>query len=81
LVVTPQDAVTLTYLVYGNSKLTLTLRGSEDQSRVETEAATLGFLLSQYGIPVPAKLPYGTNPRIDDLIQPFMPNDIVISNK
>jgi Flp pilus assembly protein CpaB len=81
LVVTPQDAVTLTYLIYGNSKLTMTLRGAEDQSRVETEAATLGFLLSQYGIPVPAKLPYGTTPRIDQLVQPFMPNDIVITNK
>ena len=81
LIVTPQDAITLTYLIYGNTKLTLTLRGGEDQSRVETEAATLGFLLSQYGIPVPAKLPYGTTPRIDELLQPFMPNDIVISNK
>jgi pilus assembly protein CpaB len=78
LIVTPQDAVTLTYLIYGNAKLTLTLRGAEDQSRVETEAATLGFILSQYGIPVPAKLPYGTTPRVDELIQPFMPNDVVI---
>jgi Flp pilus assembly protein CpaB len=79
LVVTPQDAVTLSYLIYGNSKLSLTLRGADDQSRVETEAATLQFLLSQYGIPVPAKLPYGTTPRIDELVQPFMPNDIVIN--
>lgn len=78
LIVTPQDAVALTYLIYGNAKLTLTLRGGEDQSRVETEAATLGFILSQYGIPIPAKLPYGTTPRVDELIQPFMPNDIVI---
>jgi Flp pilus assembly protein CpaB len=78
LVVTPQDAVTLTYLIFSNSRLTLTLRGADDLSRVETEAATLGFILSQYGIPVPAKLPYGTTPRIDELVQPFMPNDIVI---
>jgi Flp pilus assembly protein CpaB len=78
LIVTPQDAIALTYLIYGNAKLTLTLRGGEDQSRVETEAATLGFILSQYGIPVPAKLPYGTTPRIDELIQPYMPNDVVV---
>ncbi len=81
LIVTPQDAVALTYLIYGNAKLTLTLRGGEDQSRVETEAATLGFILSQYGIPIPAKLPYGTTPRVDELIQPFMPNDIVIEDR
>jgi Flp pilus assembly protein CpaB len=80
LIVTPQDAVTLSYLIYGKAKLTLTLRGAEDQSRVETEAATLGFILSQYGIPVPAKLPYGTTPRVDELVQPFMPNDIVIES-
>jgi Flp pilus assembly protein CpaB len=80
LIVTPQDAVALTYLIYGNAELTLTLRGAEDQSRVETEAATLGFILSQYGIPIPAKLPYGTTPRVDELIQPFMPNDIVIES-
>ena len=65
LVVTPQDAVTLTYLISNGTQLTLTLRGADDTSRVETEAATLQFLLSQYGIPVPAKLPYGTEPRID----------------
>jgi pilus assembly protein CpaB len=81
VIVTPQDAVTLTYLIYNNVKMTLTLRGADDQSRVETEAATLGFLLSQYGIPVPAKLPYGITPRIDQLVQPFMPNDVVITNK
>jgi len=80
LIVTPQDAVTLSYLIYGKAKLTLTLRGAEDQSRVETDAATLGFILSQYGIPVPAKLPYGTTPRVDELVQPFMPNDIVIES-
>lgn len=78
LIVTPQDAVTLVYLIYSKANMTLTLRGAEDQSRVETEAATLGFILSQYGIPVPAKLPYGTTPRVDELIQPFMPNDVVI---
>ena len=78
LIVTPQDAITLTYFIYSNANLTLTLRGAEDQSRVETEAATLGFILSQYGIPVPARLPYGTTPRVDELIQPFMPNDVVI---
>jgi hypothetical protein len=37
---------------------TLVLRAPDDTSRVETEAATLQYLLSQYAIPVPAKLPY-----------------------
>ena len=75
LIVSPQDATSLTYMLYGGAKLTLTLRGANDTSRVETEAATLQFLLSQYAIPVPAKLPYGSEPRIDVLSEPVLSND------
>lgn len=67
LIVSPQDAVSLTYLLYSGAKLTLTLRAPDDRSRAETEAATLQYLLSQYAIPVPAKLPYGMEPRLDSL--------------
>jgi pilus assembly protein CpaB len=78
LVVTPQEAVTLTYLLKSGTSLTLTLRGpSDDVSRVDTEAATLQYLLSQYRIPVPAKLPYALAPRMDAIIPPTLPNDIV----
>jgi len=58
LIVSPQDAITLTYLMYSDAKLTLLLRNPTDQARLATEAVTLQFLLSQYNIPVPAKLPY-----------------------
>ncbi|MBT3188789.1 MAG: hypothetical protein HN736_01965 [Anaerolineae bacterium] len=75
LIVSPQDATSLTYMLFGGAKLTLTLRGASDISRVETEAATLQFLLSQYAIPVPAKLPYGAEPRIDSLLEPVLEND------
>lgn len=77
LVVSPQDAVTLTYMMYANIPLNLTLRRSGDASRQATEAATLQFLLSQYNIPVPVKLAYGMTPRIDFLSLPFLPNDII----
>jgi Flp pilus assembly protein CpaB len=76
LMVTPQDAVSLTYLLYSGAKLTLTLRAPDDESRAETEAATLQYLLSQYAIPVPAKLPYGIQPRIDTLVEPVLLNDV-----
>jgi pilus assembly protein CpaB len=75
LIVSPQDAVTLSYMMYTNAKINLTLRNPSDQSRLATEAATLQFLLSQYNIPVPAKLPYSLQPRIDQLISPTLPND------
>jgi Flp pilus assembly protein CpaB len=77
LVVTPQDAVTLTYMIYANIPLNLTLRRGGDDSRQDTEAATLQFLLSQYDIPVPVKLAYGLTPRIDILTLPFLPNDVI----
>jgi Flp pilus assembly protein CpaB len=66
LIVTPQDAVTLNYLIAtGHARLTLALRSAGDDTRVQTDAATLDFLLKQYNIPVPVKLPYGIEPRLD----------------
>ena len=77
LIVSPQDAVTMSYLMYSGAKITLSLRNASDESRVATEAATLQFLLSQYNIPVPAKLPYSMEPRVNELFSPFLPNDVV----
>ena len=77
LIVNPQDAVTLNYLVYAGSQLTLALRPSGDDSRVQTEATTMDFLLKQYNIPVPVKLPFGLEPRVDDLLLPQLANDAV----
>jgi Flp pilus assembly protein CpaB len=75
LIVTPQDAVSLTYFLYSNTKLTLTLRAPDDTTRAETEAATLSYLTQQYGISIPAKLPYGIQPRIDSLVEPGLQGD------
>jgi len=74
LVVDPQDAVSLNYLMLSGASLNLVLRSAGDDSRVDTEAATLQFILDQYRIPNPAKLPYGTEPRLDlfpESIPPF----------
>lgn len=75
LVVTPQDSVTLSYLIYTNARISLTLRNPSDQTRLATEASTLQFLLSQYNIPVPAKLPYALHPALTVLVSPALPND------
>ncbi|MDO8755004.1 MAG: hypothetical protein Q7J80_13990 [Anaerolineales bacterium] len=77
LIVSPQDSITLTYLIYTNAKISMTLRNPTDQARQATESATLQFLLSQYNIPVPAKLPYAMQPALSDLFAPFLPNDTV----
>jgi len=33
--------------------------------------------LTQYNISLPSKLPYAMQPRIDQLVAPALPNDIV----
>jgi Flp pilus assembly protein CpaB len=74
LIVNPQDAVTLNYLIVAGGKLNLVMRAAGDDSRVATEAVTLQFVLDQYNIPNPAKLPYGLEPRLDafpSLLSPF----------
>ncbi len=76
LIVSPQDANTLQWLIYMDAKLSLSLRYAGDQSRMATEAATLQFLLSQYNIPIPVKLPYVIEPRVDKLVEPILKNDV-----
>ena len=67
LIVSPQDAITLNYLIFSGAHMTLALRPSEDDTRVQTDAVTLQYLLDTYSIPVPVRLPYGMEPRVDAL--------------
>lgn len=76
LVVDPQDAVTLNYLIFNKAQLALAMRAAEDDTMVDTEAVTLQFLLDEYNIPVPAKLPFGTEPRIDELTIPTFRSEV-----
>jgi pilus assembly protein CpaB len=76
--VDPKDAVALTYLMYSGAKFNLALRNPGDNSQIEVEAITLQYLLTAYDIPVPAKVPYAVQPRIDQLISPQLPNDVVV---
>ena len=76
LIVTPQEAVTLNYLIYSKTELTVALRGIGDETFTPTQAVTLQVLLDTYQIPIPSKLPYSTVPRIDELTEPKLLNDI-----
>jgi pilus assembly protein CpaB len=77
LMVSPDDANTLVYLIYSGAKITLTLRNPNNPGpAVQTDAAMLEYLLTQYNIPVPAKLPYAVQPRLDNLLEPT-PGDSV----
>jgi len=43
------------------------VRAANDAARIDVLPVTLQFLLEQYQIPVPARLPYSLGPRIDTL--------------
>lgn len=77
LKVTAQDAVALNYLMLANAKLNLVLRGVGDDQSIPTESVTLQFIMDQYNIPYPIKVPYGIEPRIDEteLDYPQLLND------
>lgn len=71
LIVSPQDAVSLNYLMLTGAKLNLVLRSAGDNQASNTEAVTLQFIMDQYNFPVPAKLPYGMEPaNTGDLLYP-----------
>jgi pilus assembly protein CpaB len=59
LIVSPQDAETLNYMVLAKANITLALRNSQDDAKPTMDAVTLQYLMDQYNIPYPAKLPYG----------------------
>jgi pilus assembly protein CpaB len=77
LMVSPQDSISLNYFVFSGATLSMSLRNPNDTSRISAESATLSSLLTQYNISLPAKLPYATQPRIDVLTPPVLPNDSV----
>lgn len=70
LVVSPQDAVALNYMLLSKITLNLALRNPTDTRPIVTDAVTQQYLMDQKNIPLPAKLPYGLEPRTDELIFP-----------
>ncbi len=64
LVVTPQDAVTLTYMRKAGINLTLALRNPNNTQEILTDAVTQQYLMDQKNIPLPAKLPFALEPRV-----------------
>lgn len=68
LIVSPQEAVNLTYLLDSGIDLQLALRSAGDNTVIETKTMTVQTFLNDYNIPLPAKLPYGLYPRVDDVL-------------
>lgn len=58
LIVSPQDAVTLSYMRRAKIDLTLALRNPNFTLEIVTDAVTQQYLMDQKNIPLPAKLPF-----------------------
>jgi pilus assembly protein CpaB len=80
LIMWPQDAVTLNYLLYTGGQVTLALRGagSVNEAATATDAVTLQYLMDVYRIPLPVRLPYGTQPGVEELVPPVLENDYLL---
>ena len=65
LIVSPQDAVSLNYLMLTGAQLSLALRPPGDDTNIPTDSVTLDYLLARYNIDIPIPLDYGTEPRAD----------------
>lgn len=70
LIISPQEAVNLTYLLDSGVEISLALRSAGDSTVIDTQTASMQYFLDDYAIPLPAKLPYGLAPRVDSVPNP-----------
>lgn len=68
VIVTPQDALALNWATHIGADLILTLRAPGDLTVTETNSVTMQYLIDNYNIAIPSKLPYGT-----EAITPVLP--------
>lgn len=75
LIVEPQEALALNYMVKAGIDIVLTLRSPDDFVQTETTSVSLEYLFNNYNITVPSKPAFGLQPRLDMIIPPVLPND------
>jgi Flp pilus assembly protein CpaB len=57
--VSPQDSIAINFLILTEADINFVLRSAGDDQVSQPEAVTLQFIMDQYNIPYPSKLPYG----------------------
>ncbi len=67
LAITPQDAIVLDYAQAVGARINFVLRSAGDTQNVSTNSVTLQYLMNQFNIELPPKLPYGFTPPISSL--------------
>jgi pilus assembly protein CpaB len=67
LAVSRQEAMVLEFAQSVGARFTFVLRSAGDTATDETESVTLEYLMRQYAIELPPKLPYGVTPPLLEL--------------
>ncbi len=69
LAVAPQDAVVLVWAIESRVPITLALRAATDFSQVPTQPVTLEYIMSNFNISAPDRLPYALEPALRSIRQ------------
>jgi pilus assembly protein CpaB len=67
LAVSRQEAIALDYAQAIGARVNFVLRRADDESASTTESVTLRYLMDQYNIELPPKLPQGVTPPLSEL--------------
>ncbi len=67
LAVTRQEAIALDYAQAVGARINLVLRRAGDEGTSSTQSVTLEYLMEQYDIELPPKLPHGVTPPLSEL--------------
>jgi Flp pilus assembly protein CpaB len=67
LAVSRQEAIALDYAQAIGARVNFVLRRAGDESTSTTESVTLRYLMDQYNIELPPKLPHGVTPSLSEL--------------
>jgi pilus assembly protein CpaB len=71
LLVSPQDALVLNYLLLSGAKLSLALLSTQGTGNVAVNAVNAQTLMESKSIPYPSKLPWGVEPALTQLSYPL----------
>jgi Flp pilus assembly protein CpaB len=78
--VSPQEAVIIAYLIESRIPLTLALRPVNDTSRNPTSEVSLDYIMTTYGIELPARQPFSIEPAIRSIRQLSISDTVSLSN-
>jgi pilus assembly protein CpaB len=79
--VSPEEALALNFTIRIRGNITYAIRSAGDTAVFNIPSLDLKRMMEDFKIDLPAKLSYGTNPRVDTPYIPVLGNDIAVEAK